>query len=538
MSVVDQLKPFMEPQSVALIGVPRSSETGVNTVEFMLEYGYRGRLYPVNPAVDSVMGLTAYPTVKDIPDQVDLAVISVPRHIVPGIVEDCVQKGIKAIIIVSQGFADADREGKELQDRIVSLAREGGARIVGPNSMGTVNAFSHFSSAFVYMTPPQVSFPVGFASQSGLCINLGILGSQIGGHRFLGKTFDLGNACDVDFADVLEYFEADPEVQVIALHMEGIGDGRRFMEVARRVSRKKPIVAVKTGRTEQGGRVVASHTGALVGQDEVYQAAFDEAGIIRVRDLEELEDVVKAFFTLPLPTGNRVGVVTIAGGFGVMAVDACADLGLEMADLGPETIARLKPAFPSWLPPGNPVDIWPASYARPYREVYKDALGALLEDPGVDAVIGVLWLAELPRFENLDASEELLAAAEKYPQKPILAFSYGPSVRTGVIHLEASRRVASYPSMERAARALAAMWRYSKYRLREVSQLSQLPVNSVRAQAILSSAIKRNSYRLDAEGFDLLAAYSIDAPPSRVAGDEEEAVAAGRAVGYPLALKV
>ena len=222
MNVAEQLRLFMEPQSVALIGVPRSTETGINTVEFILEYGYQGQLYPVNPSADNIVGIRAYPTVLDIPGSVDLAVISVPRQMVPGVVEECARKGIKAILIVSQGFADADEEGKALQERILATARAAGARIVGPNSMGTVNAFGRFSCAFIHMDAPQVSLPVGFATQSGIAINLGLLGSQVGGQRFLGKAFDLGNMCDVDFSDVLEYFEADPETKVAtASHSNG-----------------------------------------------------------------------------------------------------------------------------------------------------------------------------------------------------------------------------------------------------------------------------------------------------------------------------
>lgn len=538
MSVVEQLRLFMEPRSVALIGVPRATNTGVNTLEFMLEYGYDGRIYPVNPSADSILGHKAYPAVQEIPGPVDLAVISVPRQLVPEVVQGCVEKGIKAVVVVSQGFADADQQGKALQERVVAIAKAGGARVIGPNSMGTVNAFNHFSCAFVHLDVPKQVFPVGFAAQSGLVINLGLLGSQYGDYRFLGKAFDLGNTCDVDFADVLEYFEADPQVEVIALHMEGIQDGRRFLEVARRVTRKKPVVVIKAGRTEQGGKAVASHTGAMVGQDEVYQAAFDEAGIIRVKDLEELEDMVKVFFTAPLPKGNRVGMVTLVGGIGVMAVDACADLGLEMPELSPQVKNRLGPSFPDWFPPTNPVDVWPASYARPFREVNRDALEALMEDPGIDSLVAITWVPRPPRFEIFDSSEDMLAVAQKYPQKPLICFCYGPAKNVGNLQIESSRQIAAYPSIERALRAVAALWRYSRYRQREPGQEPGLPVNQARGQAVVSVASRLGRPRLDAEGFDLLAAYGIESPPSRIAGGEEEAAAAARAVGFPVVLKV
>ena len=528
----------MEPESVALIGVPRSAATGVNTVEFMLEYGYKGRLYPVNPSADEILGVKAYPSIKDVPETVDLAVISVPRQIVPAVVEDCIGAGVKAILVVSQGFADADEEGKALQERIVTLARRGGARIVGPNSMGTVNAGRKFSCAFVQMDSPQVVYPVGIASQSGLVINVGFLGSQVGGHRFLGKGFDLGNTCDVDLADTLEYFEADPDTKVIALHMEGVGDGRRFLEVAKRVSKKKPIIAIKAGRTEQGGRAVASHTGAMVGEDEVYQAAFDEAGIVRARDLEDFEDLIKAFLTLPVPKGNRVGMVTLVGAMGVMAVDSCDDFGLEMVELSPRTLDLMRQSFPAWLPPSNPLDIWPASYAKPFREIYIEALEAVMEDPKVDAAVTVHWLPALPRFEFFNTTEDLKEVAERHPDKPLAVFSYGAFQRQGMIQLESGGRVASYHSVDRCLRVLSAMWHYGQYTRAETAGAPQLPVRRDAARAIISMASKSGRPRLDAEGFDLLEAYGIKSPASRVAGSEDEAVAAAKTVGFPVALKV
>jgi acetyltransferase len=538
MSVVDELRPFMEPRSVALIGVPKSTTSGVNTVEFMLEYGYKGRIYPVNPSATEIVGLKAYANVKDVPEHVDLAVISVPRQIVPSVLGDCIEKGIKAVIVVSQGFADADQEGKALQGQIVAMARPAGVRIVGPNSMGTINAFQDFCSAFVHISRPTVKFPVGFASQSGICVNLGLLGSQVGGHRFLGKAFDLGNTCDVDFADVLEYFEADPEIKVIALHMEGVGDGRRFLEVASRVSRRKPIVVVKAGRTEQGARAVASHTGALVGQDEVYEAAFQRAGLVRAKNIEELEDMVKAFFTLPPLLGNRIGMVTLVGAFGVMAVDAAAEFGLEMAPISEATVKKLEPAFPAWLPVTNPIDIWPASYVKSYQDIYREALEAVLEDPGIDAALCLVWLPILPRFEYFDVCPAIQELAARYPQKPVISFAYGPCRETGASQLEASRRVPTYPSVERALAALGALWRYSQYQHRADQASPTLPVRRDRAQALLEAAARSGRGRLDAEGFDLLAAYGIEVAPSRVAGSEEEVLAAAQALGYPVALKV
>lgn len=538
MNVVDQIRLFVEPESVALIGAPRDTESGVNTVQFMLEYGFKGRLYPVNPSADSIVGVKAYPTVGAITGPVDLAVISVPRHIVPGVVDECIQKGIKAITVVTQGFGDADEEGRALQEKIVTMSRAAGVRIVGPNSMGTVNAQWGLSTCFAQMDRPERTYPASFAGQSGLVINLGVIGSQFNSYRFLGKAIDLGNTCDVDFADVLEYFEEDPNTQVIALHIEGIKDGRRFLEVARRVARKKPVVALKMGRTPQGSQAVASHTGALVGDDEIYQAAFDEAGIIRVNDLEELEDVVKGFFTVPLPQGNRVAIVTMVGGIGVMAADACGAHGLEAAQLSPDTLSRLEPLFPDWFPPGNPVDIWPGCYANPFKTVYNAALDAVGADLGVDAIVGVVWLPEMDRFHIFDVSGELAETATKFPDKPVLAFPYGPDRWRCIAKVDEDGRVAAYPAIERCMRTLGAMWRYRQLLDRQpLGEPVELPANRATGRAILAAAGRMGRPRLDAEGFDLLDAYGIETLPSRMAGDEDEAVAAAESIGFPVALK-
>ncbi len=466
MSVVDDMRLFMEPRSVAIIGVSRntSDDGSFNTLEALLDFGYPGQIYPIKPGSDEILGLRAYPSVTEAPGGIDLAVISVPRQAVLPTVRECVEKGIRAMIVVTQGFGDADAEGKALQAEMVQVARGAGARIVGPNTMGVINAFSHFSSAFVSLSKPERKLPTGFIGQSGFATYLGLMTRPLGIPWIGAKGIDVGNACDIDQADALEYLTGDSETRVIALHLEGVKDGRRFVEVASRASRLKPVLALKVGTTDCGARAVASHTGSMVGQDQVYDAVLRQAGIIRVGDVEELEDLAKAFAVLPPLPGPRVAVLTPVGGLGVMAADACGQHGLELAPLSSATMERLRSLFPSWMSVGNPVDVWPAAFSVPYHQVFHQVGQIVLEDPNVDAAMSVVYTAQAGYtfFEPLAELEDLAA---RY-HKPMTCFVYGPRCPEAAAGLEESGRIATYPSPVRAIRALGALWKYQVYRQR------------------------------------------------------------------------
>jgi len=443
----DIMKRFLEPRSVAIIGVSRATGlASFNILENMINAGFSGRVYPVNPNADEILGIKAYPSVLDIADDIDLAVVSTPRTVVPGVVRECAQRGIKAITIVGQGFADGDDEGRVMQDEIVSIARQGGVRILGPNTFGTVNAFNKFSSAFIPMIMKRI--PIGFISQTGFYF------PGLPNFTVAGKGIDLGNACDIEFADGLEYFEDDPDIRLIFLHIEGIRDGRRFMEVARRVVRKKPILALKTGRGEEGARAAQSHTGTLVGRDEVYDAAFRQCGVVRITELDEFEDLAKAFLNLPLMTGRGVAVITVTGAVGIMAIDHLEKYGLRLARLSTGTLDRINALAPSWQRMDNPADIWPAAMiaGHPFDEVFATVLDSFAKDENVHAVLLIfagffdMPMAELPTtmFEIVDSA-----------RKPVVYWLYGPEVEPLKAALEKTGRVAVFPTVERALRALS-----------------------------------------------------------------------------------
>lgn len=435
----EAIRPFLEPRSIALIGVPRrTGRASFNILETLVTCGYPGQLYPVNPNVGSLLGLKVYPNVAELPYGIDLAVIMVPRDMVLDAVIDCGRRGIKAAIIISEGFAEAGEEGKALQSRVVAAAHNGGTRLVGPNSLGSMNNFMPFSSSF--LPPSPIKTPVTLVSQSG--------GFFEGFFDFVaGKAIDVGNMCDVDFADVLDYLGDDPDTRIIVLHIEGMRRGRRFLEAARRVSRRKPILALKTGRTAAAARVIASHSGSLAGQDLVFDAAFRHAGIIRVQNGDDLGDVTKSLLHLPLLNGNRVGIITPTGGGSIMAVDALAQHGLVLAQPSTATVERLRDYFPKWAPPKNPLDMMSAGMSHGYKTVYRACLETLLEDPQVDAVICIAGWPTVKTIQETSAVK----------QKPVVTWVQGRWTADVISWLDATGYKAAYPTPERAARALSVL---------------------------------------------------------------------------------
>lgn len=451
MTTVDQMKLFFEPKSVAILGVSRKTGPGsFNIVECLQLYGYQGKVYPVNPNAQEILGIRCYSSVEDIRQPIDLAVVSLDRNQVLQAVESCVNAGIKALIVISQGLADVGKEGKILQNKIRDAARAKGARIVGPNTMGVVNNYHDFTTSSVPLV--KTHSPVSTICQSGIFIT--------GFYSFtgpIGKAMDSGNTCDVDFSDVLEYYAADPETKIIVLHIEGIQDGRKFLQAARKITPHKVVLALKTGRTELGGQKAASHSGSMAGKDFLYDAAFKQSGIIRGRDSEGLTDLVKAFSRLPLPKGDRIALLTYTGGGGVMAVDRMVDLKLPIPPLSSRALEKFSPLVPSWLPLGNPVDMWTSVMKFGAKPMYKTYLETLLQDEEVDAVFCIILSPKLPGQEFFDVSEEIIEAASRFPDKPIVVWAYGPDLEKITDKLDASGRVVFLPSAERAIQILHAL---------------------------------------------------------------------------------
>ena len=461
MTNVEPLKAFMEPQSIALVGVSRDTgEDSFNILENLLSYGYPGEIYPVNPAVSQVLGVKTYPSLNDITDIIDLVVIASPRSTVLDVVKQCAKKKVKGIVIVAQGFGDSNEEGKALEREMVRIAQEAGARIMGPNSLGIANSFWNLNTSFAHYSKLD-KVPVGIICQSGLFF------PGIPRLILAGKAIDLGNACDIDVCDGLEYFEADPHVNLLVLHIEGIERGRKFIEVARRVTRKKPVLALKSGRSEYGAKAVESHTGSLAGRDEIYDAAFKQCGVIRATDIEELADLARAFSSLPIIRGKRIGIISITGAGGVITADACQRYKLECAKLSSQTLAEIKSLFPPWLSISNPFDAWPAFQVSgyPYPEVIDRAFNLMLADEEVDGVVFIS--AVFGKEESWSPLPAILNAVDTFKDKPIVCWLYGNYVDTAA-RLEESSGVAFFPSCERAVRALARIREYAEFLERDM----------------------------------------------------------------------
>jgi len=455
MTTVEAVKTFMEPRSIALVGVSRTTgEDSFNILENLLNYGFSGEVYPVNPGIDKILGLRSYPSVKDIPADIDLAVIASPRSTVLDLVKECAEKPVKGIVIVAQGFGDGDDAGSAMQTEILTIARKAGARIMGPNSLGTANSFYNLNTSFAPSKLDKV--PVGIICQSGLFFP--------GPPRLIlaGKAIDLGNACDIDVSDGIEYFETDPDIKLIVLYIEGIQKGRSFIEVAGRVSKQKPILVLKSGRGECGANAIQSHTGSLAGKDEIYDAVFRQCGVIRATDIEELADLSIAFSSLPLMKGRRIGIISMSGAGGVITADACERYNLEVAKLSAQTLAEVKRLFPPWLNISNPFDAWPAFQVSgyPYQEVMNRALKLLLADEGVDGVVLISGI--FGKQDSWDVSPAVLQACNTFEDKPVVCWLYGKYIDVAA-KLEESGKVAVFPSCERAVRALSRLREYAEF---------------------------------------------------------------------------
>jgi len=352
-SIVEELEPLINPRSVAVIGATNNwNKWGFSTFASTLN-GFDGEVYPVNNKESEVMGRKAFARVTDIPAPVDLAVFVIPAASVPAVMEDCVAKGVKASVIISAGFAETGEKGKKLQDEVLRIARKGGIRFIGPNCMGYWSASSKLR-AFMFPMPVKDG-PLAFVSQGG---NVGgaivMSGYQrgVGFHRYVS----CGCTADIQIEDYIEHFGEDPEVKVILTYIEGVSDGERFLEKVKKVTPKKPVIALKGGKTAAAAKAVTSHSGALAGSDEAYDAAFRSVGVIRVDSPEELLDVALGFLTQPLPKGRNVAILTPGGSYGVLCADACALEGLNVIELPDKTIALLDKVFPPRWSHGNPVD--------------------------------------------------------------------------------------------------------------------------------------------------------------------------------------
>jgi acetyltransferase len=521
---------FFRPSSVAVIGASRDPEKlGYAVLANLKEGGFSGALYPVNPKADEILGLRAYPTVLDIPGPVDLAVIVIPYPLVPGALQQCGEKGIPAVVVISAGFREAGREGLERELEVVGIARRYGIRLIGPNCLGVIDTHTPLNATFAAGMPP--GGPIAFMSQSG-ALGTAVLDMALAGRIGFSRFVSLGNKADVNEVDLLEAWEDDPGSRVILAYIEGLPDGQKFMEVARRVTRKKPVVAVKSGVTRSGARAVSSHTGSLAGSEAAYHAAFRQAGVIRAESMEHLFDLALAFAYQPLPPGDRIAIVTNAGGPGILATDALEHAGLQLARFRPETIEALMADLPSAASAANPVDVLGDALA----DRYEHALRRVLADPGVDGVIVIVTPQAMTQIEE---TAHVVGRVARETDKPVLGCFMGESRIAAGIAVLRQYGIPNYPFPERAAAALAAMVRYRREREQPSYPPAHFEVDRAAVRRVLEEARAQGRVSIgDAEARTILEAYGFPLPPSHLAATPEEAVAAAEEMGYPVVLKI
>jgi acyl-CoA synthetase (NDP forming) len=455
------LEKFLYPESVAIVGASRNAfRPNHYLVANLVKLGFAGEIYPVNPEAGEILGLKTFPDLKSIEGPVDLAVVAVPHHLTLRLLQDCAAKGIKRVTIVAGGFSETGDEGKKVQREMAALLRQNGVRAIGPNALGPINASLNFAISFFPLQKMKKG-GLSFIFQSGLYEpRLEWLFSDFNLH--LCKLIDLGNKMDIHEVDALAYLSQDPETRVIAIHLESIeGSGREFFRLLREVSRHKHVVVLKSGRTEAGAQMAASHTGVMVrGSDAVFDAAIRQAGAIRAPNLEEFFDLARAlerFGPLKLK-GNRLAIATLPGGEAVVVTDLCQQLGFSLARFTEETRKKLKPVFPPWDISGNPFDLGVTLQFHDPRKVYSALLEAVVEDPNVDALA-----IQLPS-RTFNIPQEFLQTFTRATRsgKPIVLWLAGtPSGRYEVLEWLEERNVVVFPSPEKAIQALHALHRSS-----------------------------------------------------------------------------
>jgi acyl-CoA synthetase (NDP forming) len=525
---------FFEPRSMVLIGTSRQTGPGAyNNLEMLLSYGYPGGIYLVHPKVPEILGYQTHPRVADLPEVPDVAVISLGRDRMVAAVRECVQHGVKRLVVISQGFADADDHGKELQAEVVGLARDYGARVVGPNTMGILNPFYGFTTAFIDIPRDPDPVPLTVVAQSGAF--------QVGPVSFtgrMGKAIDIGNAADVDVVDVLEYLEHDAQTRIIVLHLEGIKRGRRFLNTAARIGRTKPIIALKTGRSAAGARAAMSHTGSLVGEDAMVELALAQAGVIRVRNLVEMLAVSRAFLHYRPMQGPRLGVVTATGAFGIIAADSCEDYGLELAPF-PEHLREMEEERIAWHKLHNPVDLWPLGMVTgSFTGVFKHSLAGLLEDDQVDGALGMAPAFTSPRHADLDIPAAVREVQKHNPQhKPLAILLYGDelAVRAQARELAQDSDVACFDTTDEAVMGLAATWRYQQFLQHAPPSLDFSVPPPMAARPVL---LPPEEVLVGEAALEILRAYDFPLVPGVLTAGETGAAAVARDVGYPVVLKI
>jgi len=525
------LESFFNPRSVAIVGASRQEgKVGYEILANMIEAGYKGELFPVNPKADEIEGLKCYSDLESIPQAPELVLMIVPAKIVPTVMQQCAKVGTKAVVIITAGFKEVGEQGRALEKQVIQTARQAGIRVIGPNCLGLIVPANNLNASFGGDLPAPGG--IAYLSQSGALLAAILDTANDSGIGF-SKLVSIGNKADVDELDIMEAVAADADTKVIAGYLESITDGNAFVREAERISHIKPILLMKSGGTQAGAEAASSHTGSLAGSEVAYESAFERAGIIRCNSIKQQFDYAQAFANQPLPAGSRVAVITNAGGPGIMAADAVEREGLTFAKLSEDTVNKLASSLPAAANLLNPIDVLGDALA----DRYEFALDVVMDDPNVDAVL--VLLTPQAMTEAAATAEIIVKVTGQKPGKPVLACFLGAAkVREGISILRKGG-IPQYDSPESAVDAIEAMIRYVRWRSRPKRVVKLFPVNRRKVENIVERHLRQGILDIgEAESKEILEAYGFVTPKGALAATADQAANIAQQLGYPVVLKI
>jgi len=531
------LDKIFNPKTVAVIGASdEEGSVGYALMKNFLESGYEGKVYPVNIRKPEILGLKAYKTVGEIPEPIDLAVIATPAKTVPEVVEQCGKAGIKGVIIISAGFKEIGPEGKALEDKIVEIKKKYGLRIIGPNCLGIIRPSFNLNATFIDKMPKPGN--IAFVSQSG-ALGAAILDWAIYENIGFSNFVSVGSMIDVDFGDLIDYFGTDPKTHSILMYIEGITNARKFMSAARHFARTKPIIVVKAGKFTESAKAAASHTGSLTGEDDIYDAAFKRAGIVRVEEIADLFNCAEVLGMQPLPKGSNLAIITNAGGPGVMATDALIAKGGKLAKLSPKTMEKLDKVLPPYWSKGNPIDILGDAKADRYKTVFE----ACLEDENIDGILIIYTAQAVAEPVEIAKSIVEVCKSRRYQNKTLLTSFMGHSAVEEANRILNENGIPTYSTPEQAVKTYLYMYQYKRnlellYETPEELSIDVSPPKRPIFIIMKNAAMENRELLTEDESKKLLEYYGFPVVKTYVAKTADEAVTLARQIGFPVVLKV
>jgi acetyl coenzyme A synthetase (ADP forming)-like protein len=524
------LESFFNPKSVAIVGASRQKgKVGYEILANIMQGGYAGKLFPINPNTDSIEGLKCFPDVKSIGQVPELVIIIVPAKYVPGLMEECAKVGVRSVIIITAGFKEVGKEGRELEEQVVRIARRAGIRFIGPNCLGLIAPSHKLNASFGGDLPTPGG--IGYISQSGALLAAILDLANASGIGF-STLVSIGNKADIDELDIIQALGSQKDTKVIAGYLESITDGDAFVREAEEISYKKPILLMKSGGTEAGAKAASSHTGSLAGGEVAYESAFKRAGVIRCESIKQQFDFAQAFANQPLPKGPKVAVITNAGGPGIMAADAIEQEGLTFSKLEDETRTKLTGGLPPAANVYNPIDVLGDALA----DRYEFALNIVLDDPNVDSAIVLLTPQAMTQAK--ETAEAVVRLAGK-KGKPVLACFLGAQKVEDGLQVLRQGNIPQYDSPESAVATLKVMTDHVRWRNRPKRVVRLFPVNRRKVESIVERHMRQGLLEIgEAESKEILEAYGFATPKGSIATTAEQAANIAQQLGYPVVLKI